>query len=62
MTTSCRLFAAVGRHDQIAGAIAEHFDGLVDEVNASVAMDIGADLPPDVIQDIQAIPTDGSPA
>ena len=32
-----RLFAAVGRHDEIAGAIAEHFDGLVDEVNASVA-------------------------
>ncbi|WP_420446027.1 TIGR03617 family F420-dependent LLM class oxidoreductase [Candidatus Poriferisodalis sp.] len=57
-----RLFAAVGRHDEIASAIADHFDGLVDEVNANVAADIGADLPPDVIQDIQAVPTAGNSA
>jgi hypothetical protein len=45
-----RLFAAVGRHDQIAKAIDERFGGLVDAVSTS-------DLPPDLIQDIQRIPT-----
>jgi probable F420-dependent oxidoreductase len=44
------LFAAVGRHDQIAKAIEARFGGLVDAVSAS-------DLPPDLIQDIQRIPT-----
>jgi hypothetical protein len=43
-------FAAVGRHDQIAKAIEARFGGLVDAVSAS-------DLPPDLIQDIQRIPT-----
>src|SRR6185369_15339435 len=43
------LFAAVGRHDQIARAIEARFGGLVDAVSAS-------DLPPDLIQDIQRIP------
>lgn len=49
-----RLFAAVGRHDEIADAIAERFGGLSDSVGASASPDIAADLPPDVIQDIQA--------
>jgi probable F420-dependent oxidoreductase len=44
------LFAAVGRHDQIAKAIEARFGGLVDAVSAS-------DLPSDLIQDIQRIPT-----
>jgi probable F420-dependent oxidoreductase len=44
------LFAAVGRHDQIAKAIGERFGGLVDAVSVS-------DLPPDLIKDIQRIPT-----
>jgi len=44
------LFAAVGRHDQIAKAIEARLGGLVDAVSAS-------DLPPDLIQDIQRIPT-----
>jgi len=44
------LFAAVGRHDQIAKAIEARFGGLVDAVSVS-------DLPPDLIQDLQRIPT-----
>lgn len=48
-----RLFAAVGRHDEIADAIDERFGGLTDSVGATVSPDIPADLPPDVIQDIQ---------
>lgn len=49
-----RLFAAVGRHDEIADAIEERFGGISDGVGASASAEIPADLPPDVIQDIQA--------
>lgn len=48
-----RLFAAVGRHDEIADAIEERFGGVSDAVGASASPEIPADLPPDVIQDIQ---------
>lgn len=51
-----RLFAAVGRHDEIAGAIEERFGGLSDAVGTGGDPDIADDLPPDVIQDIQRIP------
>lgn len=51
-----RLFAAVGTHKEIAGAIRERFAGS-DSVSASATSEEGADLPPDVIQDIQRIPT-----
>jgi predicted porin len=51
------LFAAVGRHDQIAKAIGERFGGLVDAVSASANSSKPSDLPPDLIQDIQRIPT-----
>ncbi len=50
------LFAAVGRHDQIAGAIEARFGGLVDSVSASANSSKPADLPPDVIQDLARIP------
>ena len=50
-----RLFAAVGRHDEIAVAIEERFGGISDSVGASASPEIPADLPPDVIQDIQAL-------
>ena len=50
------LFAAVGRHDQIAKAIAERFGGLVDSVSASASSTIASDLPPDLLQDIARIP------
>lgn len=51
-----RLFAAVGTHKEIAGAIRERFAGS-DSVSASATSEEGADLPPDIIQDIQRIPT-----
>jgi alkanesulfonate monooxygenase SsuD/methylene tetrahydromethanopterin reductase-like flavin-dependent oxidoreductase (luciferase family) len=51
-----RLFAAVGTHREIAAAIRERFAGS-DSVSASATSDEGADLPPDVIQDIKRIPT-----
>ena len=44
------LFAAIGLHDAIAKAIDARFGGLVDAVSVS-------DLPPDLIQDLQRIPT-----
>jgi hypothetical protein len=50
------LFAAVGRHDQIVPVIAARFGGLVDSLQASVNAAMPADLPPDLIQDIQSIP------
>lgn len=51
------LFAAVGRHDQIAKAIAERFGGLVDSISASANSAKPADLPPDLLQDLAKIPT-----
>lgn len=52
-----RMFAAVGRHDEIAQAIAERFGGLSDGINTSSSSEILGDLPPDLIQDIQRIDT-----
>jgi len=52
-----RLFAAVGRHDQIAKAIEVRFGGLVDSISASANSAKPADLPPGLIQDIARIPT-----
>jgi probable F420-dependent oxidoreductase len=51
------LFAAVGRHDQIAKAIEARFGGLVDSISASASSTKPSDLPPGLIQDIQHIPT-----
>lgn len=45
-----QLMCAVGRHDQLAGAIAARFAGACDVVTVSTP------LPPDLIQDIQRIP------
>jgi probable F420-dependent oxidoreductase len=50
------LFAAVGRHDQIAKAIETRFGGLVDSISASASSTKPADLPPGLIQDIARIP------
>ena len=49
------LFAAVGRHDQIVGAIGQRFGGLVDSTGAGDGSALG--LPPDLIQDLAKIPT-----
>jgi probable F420-dependent oxidoreductase len=51
-----RLFAAVGTHRDITGAIATRFAGS-DAVSASATAEQGSDLPPDVIQDIQRLAT-----
>lgn len=51
------LFAAVGRHDQIAEAIVARFGGLVDAIAASAGASQPSDLPPDLLQDLARIPT-----
>jgi probable F420-dependent oxidoreductase len=51
------LFAAVGRHDQIAKAITERFGGLVDSIGASANSAKPSDLPADLLQDLAKIPT-----
>ena len=50
------LFAAIGRHDQIARRIEERVGGISDAVITSTADSPRADLPPDLIQDLQRIP------
>ncbi|NIR37842.1 MAG: LLM class flavin-dependent oxidoreductase, partial [Actinobacteria bacterium] len=52
-----RLFAAVGRFDDIADAVAERFGGLADAVYASASSDRRPDLPAEIIARIQSIPT-----
>ena len=52
-----QLFCAIGRHDQIAGEIQQHFGGVSDAVADSASYDMPGDIPPAVIADIQAIPT-----
>ncbi|MDE0944431.1 MAG: TIGR03617 family F420-dependent LLM class oxidoreductase [Alphaproteobacteria bacterium] len=50
------LFTAVGRHDEITGAIEKRFGGLSDTLTDSSSSEIRGSLPADVIQDIQRIP------
>ena len=52
-----RLFAAVGRHDEIAAAVETRFGGAADTIYASTSMDMRPDLPPGLIRDIQRLPT-----
>ena len=51
-----RLFAAVGRHDELAAAVDARFGSAADAVYASLSMDMRPDLPPDLIQDIRRLP------
>jgi len=48
------LFAAVGRHDQIVGAIEARFGGLVDAL--TLRGDGVGEVPPDLVQDIRRVP------
>jgi hypothetical protein len=48
------LFAAVGRHDQIVGAIATRFGGLADTL--TLRADGVGGMPPELVQDIRSIP------
>ncbi len=52
-----RLFAAIGRHDEIAAQIEQRFGGLTDTVLASTSSQVTADFPPELISDIQRIAT-----
>jgi probable F420-dependent oxidoreductase len=49
--------AAIGRHDEIAGIIEKRYSGVTDTIFASVSTDVPSDFPPDLIQDIQRIPS-----
>jgi probable F420-dependent oxidoreductase len=51
------LFAASGRHDQIADVIKQRFGGMADTIYASASSEEPGDLPPDLLQDIARIPT-----
>lgn len=51
------LFAAIGRHDELAAVIARRFGGVADAVYASTSAEIRPDLPPDLLQDLRAIST-----
>ena len=53
-----QLFAAIGRHDEIAARIEERFGGISDAIFSSTATAIQPDLPPDLIADIQRISTE----
>lgn len=48
------LFAAVGRHDEIVGAIERRFGGLTDSL--TLRGDGVGEVPPDLVQDIRRIP------
>jgi probable F420-dependent oxidoreductase len=50
------LFAAVGRYDQIKGAIAARFGGLVDALNIRANPLMGGPVPPDLVQDLRLLP------
>ncbi|MGA3399286.1 MAG: TIGR03617 family F420-dependent LLM class oxidoreductase [Acetobacteraceae bacterium] len=52
-----RLFAAIGTHQEIAGAIAARFGGLSDALSLRPDAQTGGDVPSDLIQDIKRIPT-----
>ena len=51
------LFTAVGRHDEIAGAVEKRFGGISDSISDSASSELRGGMPPDVLQDIQRIPT-----
>jgi probable F420-dependent oxidoreductase len=52
-----RLFAAVGRHDELVAAVEDRFGGVSDAIGASASPDRPGGLPPDLIADLQALPT-----
>lgn len=50
-------FAAIGKHEHIAKEIEKRFQGMTDVVHASTNLNIRSDWPPDLIQDIEKIPS-----
>ena len=51
------LFCATGRHDQLEAAVRDQFGGLTDIIAPSGPVGQSAPLPPDLVQDLQRIPT-----
>ncbi len=51
------LFAAVGRHDELTNAISERFEGITDTLSLGTPVDEPGGLPPDLITDLQKIPS-----
>jgi probable F420-dependent oxidoreductase len=54
------LFAVIGRHETLAKKVTERFAGLSDAIYASTAPELGSDMPPDLIAEIQRIPMEFS--
>lgn len=52
-----RLFAAVGTHRELAKAVGERFGGAADTVALSGGYGMRQDIPPDLVQDLQRIPS-----
>jgi probable F420-dependent oxidoreductase len=52
-----RLFAAVGTHREIAREIAQRFGGAADAVTLSGGYGVRQEIPPDLVQEIQRIPS-----
>lgn len=52
-----RLFAAVGRFDELAGVVETRYGGCTDMVYASTSSDVRPDIPAEVLRDIQRIAT-----
>lgn len=52
-----RLFAAIGRHDELVSLVDARFGGSTDMIYASTSSDIQPVIPPGVLQDIQRIET-----
>jgi probable F420-dependent oxidoreductase len=52
-----RLFAAIGRHDELASLVDARFGGATDMIYASTSSDIQPVIPPGILQDIQRIVT-----
>lgn len=50
-----RLFAAVGRHDEIVAALAKRFGGISDSVALGTGVDGDLSIPPELLDDIRAI-------
>jgi probable F420-dependent oxidoreductase len=50
-----RLFAAVGRHDELVPAIEERFGGIADSVSIGSGVGSDLDVPPDLLDEIRAL-------
>ena len=52
-----RLFAAVGRYDELASAVEARFGGIADTISDSASSEIEGGLPPDLMDDLRRIET-----